>query len=73
MKNILKSFRLNALKANPGEFQFMILDDKNCHEHMLKTNLIYVQSNDDVTILSGILDKILLIIYVGRPSISFMF
>ena len=49
MKNILKWFRLNFLKANPGEFQFKTLGDKTCYEHTLKTNLTCVQSIDDVT------------------------
>ena len=35
MKNILKWFRLNPLKANPEKFQFMILGDKTCYEHSL--------------------------------------
>ena len=35
MKSILKWFRLNSLKANPGNFQFMILGDKNCYKHTL--------------------------------------
>ena len=37
MKNMLKRFRLNSLKANPRKFQFMILGDKPCYEHILKT------------------------------------
>ena len=36
MKNILKWFSLNSLKANPGKFQFMILDDETYYEHILK-------------------------------------
>ena len=32
MKNILKWFRLNSLKANPGKFQFIILGDKTCYK-----------------------------------------
>ena len=35
MKNTLKWFRLNSLKANPGKFQFMILSNKTYYEHML--------------------------------------
>ena len=35
MKNILKWFMLNPLKANPEKFQFMILGDKTCYEHSL--------------------------------------
>ena len=36
MKNVLKGFILNSLKANPGKFQFMILGDKTCYKHILK-------------------------------------
>ena len=51
MKNILKWFRLNSLKANPGKFQFIILGGKTCYEHILKLNSTCVQSSDDVTLL----------------------
>ena len=57
MKNILKWFRLNHFKADPGEFQFKILGDKTCYEHMLKINLTCVQSSDHVTLLGIITDK----------------
>ena len=57
MKNILKWFRLNSLKANPGKFQFMILGNKTCHKHILKINSICVQCSDDVTLLGVIIDK----------------
>ena len=38
MKNILKWFRLNSLKANPEKFQFMILGDRTCYKHIIKIN-----------------------------------
>ena len=57
MKNILKWFRLNSLKANTGKFQFMILGDKSCYEHILKINLTCVQSSDNVTLLGVITDE----------------
>ena len=43
MKNVLKWFIFNSLKANPRKFKFMILGDK----HILKINSICVQSSDD--------------------------
>ena len=49
MKNILKWFRLNSLKANPKKFQLMILDGKTRYKHILKINLTYVQSSNDAT------------------------
>ena len=57
MKSILKWFRLNSLKANPGKFQFMILGDKTCYKHILKINSTCVQSSDDVTLLGVMIDK----------------
>ena len=57
MKNILKWFRLNSLKANPGKFQFMIFGNKTCYKHILKINSNCVQSSDDVTLLDVIVDK----------------
>ena len=35
----------------------MILGDRICYEHILKTNLTGVQSSDDVTLLGVIMDK----------------
>ena len=57
MKNVLKLFMLNSLKANPGKFQFMILGDKTRYKHILKINSICVQSSDDVTLLGVMIDK----------------
>ena len=56
MKNILKWFRLNSLKANPGKFQFMIIGDKTCYKHILKIDSTCVQSSDNVTLLGVIID-----------------
>ena len=52
---ILKWFRLNSLKANPGKF--MILDDKTCYKHILKIDLTCVQSSDDVTLSAVMVDN----------------
>ena len=57
MKNVLKLFMLNSLKANPGKFQFMILADETCYKHILKINSACVQSGDDVTLLGVMIDK----------------
>ena len=64
MQNILKWFRLNSLKANPGKFLFMILGDKTCYKHILKINSTYVQSNDRVTLLVVMIDKNLILKYI---------
>ena len=39
-KSILKWFRLNSLKANPGKFQFSIPGDKSYHKHIFRINSI---------------------------------
>ena len=57
MKDILKWFRLNSLKSNPGKFQFMILGDKTCYKDILKINSTCVQSSDEVTLLGVMIDK----------------
>ena len=59
MKNILKRFRLDSLKVNPGKFQFLILGNKTCYKHMLKINLTCVQSSDDINLLGTMIDKYL--------------
>ena len=56
MKNILKWFRLNSLKANPGKFEFMIVGEKTCYKHILKIDSTCVQSSDNVTLLGVIID-----------------
>ena len=39
-ESILKWFRLNSLKANPGKFQFRIPGDKSYHKHIFRINSI---------------------------------
>ena len=41
-KTILKWFRINSLKANPGKFQFMILSEKQCNKVKLIINSIAI-------------------------------
>ena len=57
MKNILKRFSLDSLKANPGKFQFLILGNKTCYKHMLKINLTCVRSSDDINLLGTMIGK----------------
>ena len=54
---ILNWFRLTFLKANLGKFQFMILEDKSHHKHVLKINSIKVEVSDDVFLLGTTIDK----------------
>ena len=57
MKNVLKWFMLTFLKANLGNFQFMILCDKVCYKHILKINSTCDQSSDNVTLFGVMIDK----------------
>ena len=45
------------MKANPGEFQFLIFGDKSHYKHELKTNSIKVEASDDVLLLGITIDK----------------
>ena len=56
-KSILNWFRLNSLKANPREFQFMILGYKSHHKDILKINSIKVEASDDVLLLGITIEK----------------
>ena len=56
-KSILSWFRLNYLKANPGNFQFMILGDKSHPKRVLKIHSIKVEASDDVLLLGITTDK----------------
>ena len=44
MRNLLYWFKMNALKANPGKFQFMILGKKNCLKYSPKIGSITTKS-----------------------------
>ena len=57
IKNILKWFRLSSLKANPRNFQIMILSDKTYCKHILKINSTCIQSSNYVTLLGIMIDK----------------
>ena len=49
--------KLNSVKFNLEKFQFMILGDKSCYEHILKINLTCAQSGDDLALLAVVTDK----------------
>ena len=45
-KTILKWFRINSLKANPGKFYFMALGKKQRNNVRLKINSIVINESD---------------------------
>ena len=56
---ILKWFRINSLKANPGKFQFMILGKKQCHKVKLTINSIVIKESNSVKLLGITIDNML--------------
>ena len=58
-KTILKWFRINSLKANPGKFQFMILGKKQCNKVKLIINSIVINESNAVELLGITIDNIL--------------
>ena len=59
MRNLLYWFKINSLKANPGKFQFMILEKKNRLKYSLKIESITVKESDEVELLGITVDKVL--------------
>ena len=57
MKTVLKWFRINSLKANPGKFQFMILGKKQCNEVKLIINSIVINESNAVELLGITIDN----------------
>ena len=78
MRSLLYWFEINSHKANPGKFQFMILEKKNCLKYSLKIGSITVKEFDEVELRGITIDKALNLkkniskIYVALPSTSFM-
>ena len=57
-KTILKWFRINSLKANPGKFQFMI-HGKKCNKVTLIINSIVINESNAVELLGITIDDML--------------
>ena len=58
-KTILKWFRINSLKANPGKFQFMILGKKQCNKMKLIINSIVINESNIEELLGITIDNML--------------
>ena len=58
-KTILKWFRINSLKANPGKFQFMILGKKQCNKVKLIINSIVINESNAMELLEITIDNML--------------
>ena len=59
MRNLLYWFKINSLKANPGKFQFMILEKKKRLKYSLKIGPITIKESDEVELLGMTIDKTL--------------
>ena len=51
MRNLLYWFKTNSLKANPGNFRFIILEKKNRLKDSLKIGSITIKESDEVELL----------------------
>ena len=59
MRNLFYWFRINSLKANPGNFQFAILGKKKRLNYSLKIGSITIKESDEVELLGITIDKAL--------------
>ena len=59
MRSLLHWFKINALKANRGNFQFMILGKKKDLKYSLIIESITVKESDEVELLGITIDKAL--------------
>ena len=59
MKILLKWFRINSLKANPGKFQFMILGKKKRNSVKLIINPTEIQETKKIVLLGITNDNLL--------------
>ena len=59
MRSLLYWFKINSLTANPGKFQFMILEKKKRLKYSLKIGSITIKESDEVELLRITIDKAL--------------
>ena len=59
MRNLLYWFKINSLTANPGKFQFMILEKKKRLKYSLKVGSITIKESDEVDLLGTTIHKAL--------------
>ena len=56
MTNVLNWFRYNSMKANPDEFQFMILGPSDGKCFIFKINTIEIRNTTEVELLGLTID-----------------
>ena len=57
LSNVLVSFNINSLKANPGKFQFMVLGIKQGDSFVLNIGKNKIESSTEVVLLGVKIDK----------------
>ena len=57
---MLKWFRINSLQANPGQFQFIILEKKKRNSVKLVINTTEIEESRKVVLLGITIDKLLI-------------
>ena len=57
LKNVLYWFQVNSLKANPGQFQFMILGDKKNNTFVLNIHDNEIKNSSEVELLGITIDS----------------
>ena len=60
LKILLKWFRINSLQANPGQFQFIILEKKKRNSVKLVINTTEIEESRKVVLLGITIDKLLI-------------
>ena len=54
---VMKWFKINSLKVNPGKFQFMVLGNKDERSFNTHINNIKIKNSNEVTLLGIKIDK----------------
>ena len=54
---VMKWFKINSLKANPGKFQFMILGNTDERSFNIHINTVKIKNSNEVTLLGIKIDK----------------
>ena len=57
LKNVLYWFQVNSLKANPGKFQFIILEDKKNNTFVLNIHEKEMKNSSEVELLDITIDR----------------
>ena len=54
---VMEWFKINSLKANPGNLQFMVLGSKDERSFNIHINHVQIKNSNEVTLLGKKIDK----------------